>query len=98
MDQESGGGERFLDGLRAVVAELTGSQRTADLVTRRVHADWAGQQVYVPIAPPLTDAEIMSEFDGANHETVIRRLRISRSRLYRAIRASSRPPIGRPLR
>lgn len=59
-----------------------------------IREQYGGTQQYVPRRRQVSDAEVMSLFNGANHNEACRRLGISRSRLYRTIRRT-RPGRGR---
>lgn len=89
--------QNIISDIREIAAAVTDDDFAAGEIVRRIQANWGGQQVYVPRRPVVTDAEIRQAFTGGNHVAVIRRLGITRSRLYQALQARRGPSSAPPL-
>ena len=77
--------QNIISDLREIAVAVTADDLAAGEIVRRIQRDWGGQQVYIPRRPSVTDGEILAAFTGGNHGEVIRRLGITRSRLYQAL-------------
>ena len=89
--------QNIISDMREIAVAVTDDELAAGEIVRRIQRDWGGQQVYIPRRPAVTDAEIQAAFTGGNHGAVIRRLGITRSRLYAALQARRGPSSAPPL-
>ena len=86
MGAESG----VLADIERIVVGVVGLD-AARAIVRRIQADLGGQQVCIPRTPRVSDAEIREALRGASAGEVIRAMGITRTRLYRALRAPIPP-------